>query len=118
MSVTSMIAVPGGGSSCPVAGPFWSTVSALIAYPMRILWLAVLALAVVVAIVLAVKLALGGFALARGELGLHVPFLPQAELSLEIAPALLGVGYILGYRQSAIMVAGSSSPRARAPSVR
>ena len=55
----------------------------------------------------AVKLALGGFALARGELGLHVPFLPKAELSLEIAPALLGVGYILGYRQSAIMVAGS-----------
>jgi putative OPT family oligopeptide transporter len=55
----------------------------------------------------AVKLVLGGFALARGELGLHVPLLPKAELSLEIAPALLGVGYILGYRQSAIMVAGS-----------
>jgi putative OPT family oligopeptide transporter len=55
----------------------------------------------------AVKLALGGFALARGELAVHVPVLPKAELSLEIAPALLGVGYILGYRQSAIMVAGS-----------
>jgi putative OPT family oligopeptide transporter len=55
----------------------------------------------------AVKLALGGFALARGELAQHVPVLPKAELSLEIAPALLGVGYILGYRQSAIMVAGS-----------
>jgi putative OPT family oligopeptide transporter len=55
----------------------------------------------------AVKLLLGGFALARGELAMHVPVLPKAELSLEIAPALLGVGYILGYRQSAIMVAGS-----------
>jgi putative OPT family oligopeptide transporter len=54
-----------------------------------------------------VKVALGGLALARGELTVAVPVLPKAELSLEIAPALLGVGYILGYRQSAIMVAGS-----------
>ena len=35
------------------------------------------------------------------------PCLPERELALEIAPALMGVGYILGYRQSAIMVAGS-----------
>lgn len=55
----------------------------------------------------AVKLALGGLALASGELRAHVPVLPKAELALEIAPALLGVGYILGYRQSAIMVSGS-----------
>ncbi len=33
--------------------------------------------------------------------------LPKAELALEIAPALLAVGYILGYRQSSIMVSGS-----------
>ncbi len=33
--------------------------------------------------------------------------LPKAELALELAPALFGVGYILGYRQAAICVAGS-----------
>jgi len=55
----------------------------------------------------AVKLALGGAALLPGELRAHVPVLPKAELALEIAPALLGVGYILGYRQSAVMVSGS-----------
>jgi putative OPT family oligopeptide transporter len=34
-------------------------------------------------------------------------FLPKAELAMELAPALIGVGYILGYRQSAVCVAGS-----------
>jgi putative OPT family oligopeptide transporter len=33
--------------------------------------------------------------------------LPKAELALEVAPALIGVGYILGYRQSGVLVAGS-----------
>src|SRR5437867_429246 len=55
----------------------------------------------------AVKLALGAAALLPAELDAHLPVLPKAEIGLEIAPALLGVGYILGYRQSAIMVAGS-----------
>jgi putative OPT family oligopeptide transporter len=55
----------------------------------------------------AVKLALGGASLLPSELGLALPFLPKAEVSFEIAPALIAVGYILGYRQSAIMVAGS-----------
>ncbi|MCL4817798.1 MAG: oligopeptide transporter, OPT family [Vicinamibacteria bacterium] len=55
----------------------------------------------------AVKLAIGGFSLVSSELGVHVGFLPKAELTLEIAPALLAVGYILGYTQSAVMVAGS-----------
>ncbi|HEX6087492.1 MAG TPA: oligopeptide transporter, OPT family [Thermoanaerobaculia bacterium] len=54
-----------------------------------------------------VKLAIGGFILLDGELAMHLPVLPKAELTLEIAPALLAVGYILGYRQSAIMVSGS-----------
>lgn len=36
-----------------------------------------------------------------------VPVLPKAELALELAPALFGVGFILGYRQSAVIVAGS-----------
>jgi putative OPT family oligopeptide transporter len=54
-----------------------------------------------------VKLALGAAMLLPSELSAHVPVLPKAEIGLEIAPALLGVGYILGYRQSAIMVSGS-----------
>jgi putative OPT family oligopeptide transporter len=55
----------------------------------------------------AIKLALAAFVLLPSELRSHLPVIPKAELSLEIAPALLGVGYILGYRQSAIMVSGS-----------
>ena len=42
-----------------------------------------------------------------GELHAALPVLPKAELALEVAPALLGVGYILGYRQSAVCVAGA-----------
>ncbi|HEY0789313.1 MAG TPA: oligopeptide transporter, OPT family, partial [Thermoanaerobaculia bacterium] len=55
----------------------------------------------------AIKLALGAFVLLPSELAMHLPVLPKAELALEVAPALLAVGYILGYRQSAIMVSGS-----------
>src|SRR5688500_17467754 len=54
-----------------------------------------------------VKLALGAFMLIPPDLAAHLPVLPKAEVALEIAPALLAVGYILGYRQSAIMVSGS-----------
>jgi putative OPT family oligopeptide transporter len=36
-----------------------------------------------------------------------VPVLPKAELAVELAPALLGVGFILGYRQSGVLVSGS-----------
>jgi putative OPT family oligopeptide transporter len=42
-----------------------------------------------------------------GELVAAVPVLPKAELALEVAPALIGVGYILGYRQAAVCVAGA-----------
>ncbi len=55
----------------------------------------------------AAKISLGGFGLFRPELHLALPGIPKAELSLEVAAALLAVGYILGYRQAAIMVAGS-----------
>jgi putative OPT family oligopeptide transporter len=55
----------------------------------------------------AVKLAIGGFMLIPSDLAAHLPVLPKAEVALEIAPALLAVGYILGYRQAAIMVSGS-----------
>jgi putative OPT family oligopeptide transporter len=40
------------------------------------------------------------------ELSTHIPGLKKGELGLEATPALLGVGYILGFRISAIMVAG------------
>jgi putative OPT family oligopeptide transporter len=40
-------------------------------------------------------------------ISMGVPVLPKAELALELAPALFGVGFILGYRQSAVIVAGS-----------
>jgi putative OPT family oligopeptide transporter len=53
------------------------------------------------------KLAIGGFCLIAPALMAELPFLPKAVLALEIAPALLAVGYILGYRQSSIMVSGS-----------
>lgn len=55
----------------------------------------------------AVKLALGAFMLFHSDLSMALPVLPKAELALEIAPALLAVGYILGYKQSSIMVSGS-----------
>jgi putative OPT family oligopeptide transporter len=55
----------------------------------------------------AVKIALGAFVLVPSALSTTLPILPKAEIALEIAPALLAVGYILGYRQSAIMVSGS-----------
>ncbi|HEV7922848.1 MAG TPA: OPT/YSL family transporter, partial [Thermoanaerobaculia bacterium] len=54
-----------------------------------------------------VKLALGAFVLTSSTLVMQLPVLPKAELALEIAPALVAVGYILGYHQSAIMVSGS-----------
>ncbi|HZN03627.1 MAG TPA: OPT/YSL family transporter, partial [Candidatus Polarisedimenticolia bacterium] len=54
-----------------------------------------------------VKLLLAIVFLCPGSLAQSLPFLPKGEVALEVAPALIGVGYILGYRQSAILVAGS-----------
>ena len=54
-----------------------------------------------------IKLLISLFFLAPGSLAAGLPVLPRAELAVEIAPALLGVGFILGYRQSAVIVAGS-----------
>src|ERR1041385_8138986 len=55
----------------------------------------------------AIKLAPGAFALFPSTLTAPLPFLPKAEIALEIAPALIAVGYILGYRMASIMVSGS-----------
>ena len=54
-----------------------------------------------------IKLLLGAAMLVESDLTMHLPVLPKAELALEIAPALLAVGYILGYKQGSIMVSGS-----------
>ena len=40
------------------------------------------------------------------EIHVRIPLLEKGEVGLEPMPALLGVGYILGYRIGAIMVAG------------
>jgi putative OPT family oligopeptide transporter len=54
-----------------------------------------------------VKIAISGFHLLPGELSAAVPFLPKAEAAIEVTAALVAVGFILGYRQSAVIVAGS-----------
>jgi putative OPT family oligopeptide transporter len=55
----------------------------------------------------AVKLLIALLFLVPSEIGMALPVLPRAELALEVAPALLGVGFILGYRMGGICVAGS-----------
>jgi putative OPT family oligopeptide transporter len=60
-----------------------------------------------IAVAAAVKLATGLLFLFPSELSAKLPVLPNGVLSLELAPALLAVGYILGYRQSGVLVAGS-----------
>jgi putative OPT family oligopeptide transporter len=60
-----------------------------------------------IAVAAAVKLATGLLFLFPSELSAKLPVLPNGVVSLELAPALLAVGYILGYRQSAVLVAGS-----------
>jgi putative OPT family oligopeptide transporter len=54
-----------------------------------------------------IKLALSVAFLTPSSIHGVLPLLPKAELALELAPALLGVGFILGYRQSGVLVAGS-----------
>jgi putative OPT family oligopeptide transporter len=55
----------------------------------------------------AVKLLVSLVFLVPNEVAAALPALPKAVLALELAPALLGVGFILGYRQSGVLVAGS-----------
>jgi putative OPT family oligopeptide transporter len=52
------------------------------------------------------KALLGLAKLWPGEVEIHVPVIPKAQVGIEPTPALIGVGYILGYRVAAIMVAG------------
>ena len=39
---------------------------------------------------------------------LHLPFVKKAKFAIEASPALLGVGYILGFRIATIMVCGAA----------
>src|SRR5262249_1008648 len=55
----------------------------------------------------AVKLFVALLFLLPGEVRAELAVLPKAEVALELAPALLGVGFILGYRQSAVCMAGA-----------
>jgi putative OPT family oligopeptide transporter len=55
----------------------------------------------------AIKLAVSIVFVSPNSVHAMLPVLPKAELALELAPALLGVGFILGYRQSGVLVAGS-----------
>jgi putative OPT family oligopeptide transporter len=55
----------------------------------------------------AVKLLLSVLFLFPSELSAMLPVLPKAEVALELSPALFAVGFILGYRQAAVCVAGS-----------
>ena len=55
----------------------------------------------------AVKLALAAGFLIPSTVAAALPVLPKAVIALELAPALLAVGYLLGYRQSGVLVAGS-----------
>jgi putative OPT family oligopeptide transporter len=55
----------------------------------------------------AIKLAVSLLFLTPSGVQAPLPVLPKAELAIELAPALVGVGFILGYRQAGILVAGS-----------
>jgi len=55
----------------------------------------------------AIKLVLSLTAVVPSNVHWALPAIPRGELAIEIAPALIGVGFILGYRQSAVLVSGA-----------
>ncbi|MFQ6102880.1 MAG: OPT family oligopeptide transporter [Candidatus Glassbacteria bacterium] len=52
------------------------------------------------------KWLMSGLNLWKTEVSLRIPFIKKAEVGLDVSPALLGVGYILGFRIALIMVSG------------
>lgn len=52
------------------------------------------------------KLFTAVFQLWRGVPEIHVPGLKAGKVAVDVSPELMGVGYIIGYRSSAIMVGG------------
>lgn len=55
----------------------------------------------------AIKLVLSAFHLLPEEVAWRPAFLPNGSLALAIAPALMAVGFIVGFRAAAVMVAGA-----------
>ncbi len=55
----------------------------------------------------AIKLALSAFHLLPEAVAWSPSFLPNGSLALAIAPALMAVGFIVGFRAAAVMVAGA-----------
>ena len=55
-----------------------------------------------------VQVAIKAFFLVPGEVGTDFlyAYLPKAHVAIEVAPALIGVGFILGFRQAGVCVAG------------
>jgi putative OPT family oligopeptide transporter len=49
-----------------------------------------------------------GMQLWNKEIAFDLPFIKRAQVSLETSPALLGVGYILGFKVATIMVLGAA----------
>jgi len=56
----------------------------------------------------ALKLAISLARILPPEVSLALPVLPRAVLALAVAPALAGIGYILGFKRSAVIVSGSA----------
>jgi putative OPT family oligopeptide transporter len=54
-----------------------------------------------------VKLVVSALFLMPSSVHAALPVLAKAEVALELAPALIGVGFILGYKASGVLVAGS-----------
>ncbi len=54
-----------------------------------------------------VKLGLDLGALIPDDVSFALPGLPSAEVGISVTPALLAVGYIIGHRQSGVLVSGS-----------
>jgi putative OPT family oligopeptide transporter len=52
------------------------------------------------------KWLMDGLVLFKDAFWLNIPFIKRARIGVDVSPALLGVGYILGFRISLIMVAG------------
>ncbi len=59
------------------------------------------------AVAAAVKLITDIAFLVPGELNVPLSFLPKAEIAMGLSPAIIGVGFLLGYRNSAVCVSGS-----------
>lgn len=56
----------------------------------------------------ALKLAISLFFWLPPEIGIYLPVLPKAYLAAAVAPALMGIGYILGFKRSAVIVSGAA----------